>query len=130
MIVRALLLCGCSFALVGCGESDEPPRVGNWECGPPEPVYVERPAQRREMCLGSEQRLSSGVEWSCGKGRTVVTTGFSSSDPVVIAIDGDRALARATGAAELKAAAEGVESEPVVVRVVRCADAGTDAAAD
>jgi hypothetical protein len=51
---------------------------------------------------------------------------FSSSDPVVLAIDGDRARARGTGAAELKATAEGRASAPKVVRVVRCADAGTD----
>jgi len=128
MIARAVMLCALSFTLAACSEEDAPPRVGSWECGPPEPLYVELSTTHHEMCVGSEQRLSVEVQWSCRNGTTSTGGVFASSDPVVIAIDGDRALARAPGAAELKAKAEGKESPPMVVRVVRCADAGTDAA--
>jgi hypothetical protein len=127
MIARGIMLCALSFTLAGCSDEDEPPRVGSWECGPPEPLYVELSTTHHDMCAGSEQRLTAKVQWSCGK---AATTGgvFSSSDPVVIAIDGDRAIARARGVAELRAKAEGKESAPMLVRVTPCAlDAGTDA---
>jgi len=104
--------------------------VRPWDCGPPEPLFVELSTTHHEMCVGGEQRLSVEVEWSCGKGVTTNGGVFSSSDSVVIAIDGDRALARGTGVAELKAKAEGIESAPKVVRVVRCADAGIDSAVE
>jgi hypothetical protein len=116
LALPALLL---SFALVGCGEDDTPPTVGPWDCGAPEPYYLELSATQHEMCVGKEQRLTATVHWSCQKATTSEGT-FVSSDPYVITIEGDKAVARGPGAVELKARAEGQESAPFVVRVVRC----------
>jgi hypothetical protein len=92
-------------------------------------VYIELQTAHHQMCIGSEQRLSADVLSSCGD-RSTAGAVFSSSDPVVISIEGDRAIARAPGAAELKARTGSVDSQPILVRVMRCPDAGTDAAAE
>lgn len=110
----------------GCSsEPEPPPTVKPWDCGVPQAYAVELTAKFHEVCLGDEQALSATVQWSCGAPETAAADAtFTTSDPHVIAIEGDRARARGTGAAEIAAHAEGQRSAAMLVRVVRCADAG------
>jgi hypothetical protein len=123
-MMRALLL---ATVLVGCGGPDEdaPPIARPYDCGVPTAFSLEVTAKFHEVCMGAEQVLSANAQRSCGAGTSAATDPiFSSSDPLVIKIVGNRAIAAGFGAAEVTARAEGLVSEPILLRVGRCADAG------
>ncbi len=120
--MRRALLVTVVFVLAGCSSEDPPPTVKPWDCGPPEPYAVALTVKHHEMCLGDEQIVSASLQWTCDAPATIERDAtFTSSDPKVLSIEGDRVRAVGTGAAEIEAHAEGHESEPFLVRVVRCA---------
>lgn len=121
---RALI--AVAATLVSCSDESPPPTAGPYDCGPPAAYMLELTTAFHEVCVGDEQTLTATAYRSCGGGTSAANgPSFASSDSLVIKIEGARAIATGPGAAELTARAEGLVSEPRLIKVLRCSKSGS-----